>query len=75
MSAWTFDEAKEYLTDALASRKAILSSQSYQDGDHSLIRADLKAINDDIKYWKKEVTKLSDGGTGKIKVKLGVPNG
>ena len=75
MAVWTYEEAKGYLADALKSRTAILTSQSYQDGDHSLIRADLKAISDDIKYWKKEVNRLTDGGSGGIKVKLGVPNG
>lgn len=74
MSAWTLDEAKGYLKEALKARTAITSSQSYQDGDRSLIRADLKAINDDIKYWKKEVNRLGNGSGG-MTVKLGVPNG
>lgn len=69
MAAWSLEEAKEYLKEALEARSRILRAQEYGIGDKKTKRAELAQINEDIKFWKKEVEKLSRGG---IKIGYGV---
>ena len=66
MSAWSLEEAKEYLKEALEARSRILRAQEYGIGDKKTKRAELAQINEDIKFWRREVEKLSRGGGIKI---------
>lgn len=69
MSAWSLEEAKKYLKEALEARSRILRAQEYGIGDKRTKRAELEQINEDIKFWKKEVEKLSGKS---IKIGYGV---
>ena len=69
MAAWSLEEAKEYLKEALEARSRILRAQEYGIGDKKTKRAELAQINEDIKFWKKEVERLSRSG---IKIGYGV---
>ena len=69
MAAWTLDEAQQYLKEALEARSRILRAQEYGIGDKKTKRAELAQINEDIKFWRREVEKLS---RGTIKIGYGV---
>ena len=62
MSAWTLQEAKNYLKEALDARSRILRAQEYGIGDKKTKRAELEQINADIKFWKNEIGKLTKSG-------------
>jgi hypothetical protein len=69
LSAWSLEEAKKYLKEALEARSRILRAQEYGIGDKRTKRAELEQINEDIKFWKKEVERLSGKS---IKIGYGV---
>ena len=69
MSAWSLKEAQEYLKEALEARSRILKAQEYGIGDKRTKRAELEQINEDIRFWKREVERLKRGG---IKIGYGV---
>ncbi len=69
MSAWSLKEAQEYLKEALEARSRILKAQEYGIGDKRTKRAELEQINEDIRFWKREVERLQRGG---IKIGYGV---
>jgi len=73
---WTLDEAKTYLKEALDARSRILRSQEYTvGGDKSRSRrAELEQVNEDIKYWKREVDRLQAkaDGRGGLRIRYGV---
>ena len=69
MAAWTLEEAQQYLKEALEARSRILRAQEYGIGDKKTKRAELVQINEDIKFWRREVEKLS---RGTIKIGYGV---
>ena len=67
MAAWTLDEAKGFLSDALKARARILRAQEYGIADRKTKRAELEQIDADIRYWRREVERLEriarGGGT------------
>jgi len=69
LAAWTLEEAQQYLKEALEARSRILRAQEYGIGDKKTKRAELVQINEDIKFWRREVEKLS---RGTIKIGYGV---
>ena len=69
MAAWSLEEAKGYLKEALEARSRILRAQEYGIGDRKTKRAEIAQIEEDIKFWKKEVEKLQRGS---IKIGYGV---
>jgi hypothetical protein len=72
MPVITLAQAEANLTEALAARSAVMTGgQAYSMG-RSVTRADLKAINEDIKFWNGEVQRLSSASGRGIKVFGGV---
>lgn len=57
--AWTLDEAKEHLQNWLNAEKAVSTGQSYQIGPKRLERVNVAQIREQIKFWRKEVNRLS----------------
>ena len=59
MSAITLTQAQQALAEAMAARTAVLRNQEYQMPDgRRLRRADLRAINEDIRHWNDMVRQL-----------------
>ena len=76
LSAWTLEEAKRYLKEALDARSRILRAQEYGIGDRKTKRAELEQINEDIRFWRKEVERLERSQRGKtFVVGYGVKSG
>jgi hypothetical protein len=71
LSAWSLDEAREYLKEALEGRSRILRAQEYGIGDKKTKRAELEQINADIAYWRKEVERLERIASGKKGLNIG----
>jgi len=71
LAAWTLDEAKKYLKEALEARSRVLKSSEYAIGDKKTKRAELEQINTDITFWKKEVEKLERIANGKRGLTIG----
>ncbi len=71
MAAWSLDEAKQYLKEALEARSRILRAQEYGIGDKKTKRAELEQINQDIAFWRKEVERLEKIASGKKGLNIG----
>jgi len=68
MAAWTLEQAQEKLATWMAADDALASAQSYEidlgGNRRRLTRADAAEIQDKIKFWRKEVERLSSGQGG-----------
>lgn len=62
---------KSRLSNYYKAEEAILSGQEYTIGSRSLRRADLKAVQAEIKYLEKQIEYYEKGG--KNKVVRGIP--
>lgn len=71
MSAWSLDEAKQYLKEALEARSRVLRAMEYSIGDKKTKRAELEQINADISFWRKEVERLEKVASGKTGLNIG----
>ncbi|WP_113673744.1 DUF6148 family protein [Vallitalea guaymasensis] len=65
--------AKEHLEAWLMADLAVSKNQSYQMGSKRYTRADAGLIAERIKYWKKEVTRLSSKRKSRIKFRSVIP--
>ncbi|MCK5015729.1 MAG: hypothetical protein KAS32_01545 [Candidatus Peribacteraceae bacterium] len=61
--------AQAKLTLWLAAEDKLANSQSYQVGDRTVTRADLKEIRETIDYWEGKVRRLSRSSRGGMKTK------
>lgn len=75
MSSWTLETAKMHLQEWLKAELAVTTGQSYKIGSRELDRANLYQIREQIKFWKKEVSKLESiaAGRGTRRVMRAVP--
>lgn len=62
MAGITLAQATTALSESMTARTKILNGQAYSVGGRSLTRADLRAVNEDIKFWNAEVKRLTRGG-------------
>lgn len=62
MAGITVEQAQEQLDAYLEAERAVLAGQSYEIAGRRLTRADLKSIQDGIKYWNERVGTLSARG-------------
>lgn len=73
MPAWTLEQAKQHLASWLEADAACATGQSYKIGTRSLTRADVSEIAERIRFWKREVDKLSSGRRCGVRVMRVVP--
>ncbi|GJQ59778.1 MAG: hypothetical protein D8M57_13190 [Candidatus Scalindua sp. AMX11] len=62
MAGITLVQAQAQLTTWLDASTKIASGQSYNIGNRTLTRADVKYLQEQIEYWNKMVNTLSSGG-------------
>ncbi|MBG9799522.1 DUF6148 family protein [Brevibacillus laterosporus] len=61
---WDLETAKKHLSSWLEAELAISTGQSYRMGTRYLFRAELKEVREQIKFWRAEVERLSQGRRG-----------
>jgi hypothetical protein len=66
MAAWTLLEAEDHLKTWLEAEKAVATGQSYQIGPRKLERVNIMQIREQIKFWKKEVDRLSGKSSRRV---------
>ena len=62
MAGITLAQAETLLAAAISSYESALTSQEYSKGDLRFVRAELKALSDDVAKWDRTVQRLSRGG-------------
>lgn len=67
------EKAKETLEMWKEAERAVATGQRYKIGSRELVRAELPQIAERIKYWEREVARLSNGGKRVIKTRRIVP--
>lgn len=73
MPAWTLADAQRHLDLWLEADAAVATGQSYKIGTRSLTRANVDEIENRIKFWRKEVSRLEAGRSPGARVFRGVP--
>lgn len=73
MPAWTLEQAKQHLQTWLEADAACATGQSYKIGTRSLTRANVSEIAERIRFWRREVEKLSNKRKGSARVMRVVP--
>ena len=77
MAAWTLATAQEHLAAWMQAELALASAQEYSintgGSARSLKRADLGMVANQIKFWKKEVERLSSEKPANGKFRFGAP--
>ena len=58
------DEAKKNLQEAIVALKKARESTSYSIADRSITKPNLKALQDEVKFWNDMVNELSDDNQG-----------
>lgn len=64
MSAITLEKAQEMLDTWLVAEAAIATGQEYQIGGQRMTRANLAEVADRVKYWSRQVGRLTKGRSG-----------
>jgi hypothetical protein len=62
MAGITVEQAQAQLSAYLEAERTVLAGQSYEIAGRRMTRADLKAIQEGIKYWNERVAALSARG-------------
>lgn len=71
--SWTLQTAQTHLQTWLDAELAVATSQEYRIGTRSLRRADLDEIRQQIKFWRNEVDRLTNGRKRGARVMRAVP--
>ncbi|MBY0088108.1 DUF6148 family protein [Brevibacillus brevis] len=64
MSLYTYEVAKKHLDAWLACDLALATSQSYTISGRTLTRANLKDVQEQIRYWQKQVDDIQREQSG-----------
>lgn len=73
MAGITLETATSRLDAYLAAEEAALAGKSYTIGMRSFSRQDLKEIRAGIETWDARVKRLSNGRSGGVRLRVGVP--
>ncbi len=73
MAGITIAQAQAQLDAWLNASLKVSQGQEYTIGNRTLKRADLAEINSSINMWQTQVTRLSAGGGGGMRMRGGTP--
>lgn len=77
MAAWTLATAQEHLAAWMAAELALATAQEYTintgGSARSLKRSNLAEVANQVRFWKKEVDKLSTTKPANGKFRFGAP--
>jgi hypothetical protein len=73
MAGITLASAQARLDEYLAAESAALASKSYTINGRSLTRQDLSEIRAGIDIWNTRVQRLSNGRSGGVRLRVGIP--
>jgi hypothetical protein len=65
MAGYTLAQAQAQLDAWMAASLAVAGSQRYSIGDRELTRADAGLIQQNIKFWRDEVNRLTASASGR----------
>ncbi len=69
MSAFTKTECQEMIDEYKAAIKRVLLNQSYSISGKSYTRANLKELEDSLKFWEKRYNQATRGG---VRIRQGI---
>jgi hypothetical protein len=73
MATITLAQAQEQLDAYLAASLKVATGQEYEIAGRRLKRADAGEIRRQITFWERQVSRLSGGGNGGIRIRGGTP--